>query len=212
MAKPSEMPDGIKSLLIVGLVIVLTAAMYFLVYKGTVDQNRINKAGLQAKLAENEQLRPYEKNLPDLNRQIEMLKQQLEIQRKIVPDDKEVDEFMHMLQNTASSSGIQIRRLTAQPVVTREFYSEVPLAMEVDGPYYSMLTFFDRVSKLERIINMNNLQLGAIREVGSSKTNIRLKGNYEFGPNESVMATCVTTTFFSHDAKPVAPPPAQKKK
>ncbi len=29
--------------------------------------------------------------------------------------------------------------------------------MELDGPYYSMLNFFDRVGKLERIVNVSGL-------------------------------------------------------
>jgi Tfp pilus assembly protein PilO len=31
----------------------------------------------------------------------------------------------------------------------------VPFEMELDGPYYSMLNFFDRVGKLERIVNVS---------------------------------------------------------
>jgi len=39
-------------------------------------------------------------------------------------------------------AGIEIRRYTAKPVSTREFYTEVPFEVELDGPYYSVLNFF----------------------------------------------------------------------
>jgi len=63
-----------------------------------------------------------------------------------------------------------------------------------------MLGFFDRVSKLERIVNVNNLLLASTRKPSDAKA----KKTYQYAPNESVVATCVTTTYFSHDLDPSA--------
>ena len=111
---------------------------------------------LDAKVRENAELEAYRPKLAEIERQLASLKQQLEIERRIVPDEKEVDGFMKMLNVEASKAGIEIRRYTAQPVAAKEFYSEAPFEVELDGPYYSMLGFFDRVAKLERIVNVSN--------------------------------------------------------
>src|SRR5437773_2113679 len=80
---------------------------------------------------------------------------------------------------------------------------------ELDGPYYSMLGFFDQVSKLERIVNVSNLQVATTKKASEAKA----KHTYKYAPNESVVATCVATTFFSHDAPaPVATPAKGKAK
>src|SRR5699024_10820650 len=107
--------------------------------------NEAAQQSLQAKLRENAELESYRPKLKDMERQVANLKQQLEIERRIVPDDKEVDNFMRMLDAEAIKTGIEIRRYTARPVATREYYTEVPFEMEIDGPYYSVLSFFDRV-------------------------------------------------------------------
>ena len=112
---------------------------------------------LESKLRENAELESYAPKLKDMDRQLANLKQQLEIERHIVPDEKEVDGFIKMLDAEALKAGIEIRRYTAKPVSTREFYTEVPFEVELDGPYYSVLNFFDRVGKLERIVNMSGL-------------------------------------------------------
>ena len=61
-----------------------------------------------------------------------------------------------------------------------------------------MLGFFDRVSKLERIVNVNNLLVASTRKPSDAKA----KKTYQYAPNESVVATCLTTTYFSHDLDP----------
>jgi hypothetical protein len=60
-----------------------------------------------------------------------------------------------------------------------------------------MLNFFERVAKLERIINVSNLQMGSLH----SKDGGGFKKNYAYAPQESVGVKCVATTFFSRDPK-----------
>jgi len=86
-----------------------------------------------------------------------------------VPDEKEVDGFMRMLDAEASKAGIEIRRYTSKPTAQKDFYTEVPFEMELDGPYYSMLNFFDRVGKLERIVNVSSLLVSTTRKPSDAK-------------------------------------------
>ncbi len=185
-------------LLAAGLV---TGGLYYTVFKTQRDQNDAARIRLQAKLRENAELEAYRPKLADIERQLTSLKQQLEIERRIVPDEKEVDNFMRMVSEEARKSGVEIRRYTAKPYVTREFYTEVPFEVEFDGPYYSMLGFFERLGKVERIVNVANLMVASTRKPADAKA----KHTYQYAANESVVATCLTTTYFSHDLDPGTP-------
>jgi type IV pilus assembly protein PilO len=207
MSKFNELPTKTQIGIIIGAALALSAALYFVLYKNIVEQNQITAQQLASKRAENDQLRPFQHKLADLNRQIDIYKQQLEIQKNIVPDEKEADQFMHLLQNVGSSAGIYIRRYTAKGINTREFYTEVPFEIEVDGPYYSMLSFFEKIGKLERIINVSGLAMSTVSKPADAKA----KKKYEYAPGESVVATCNATTFFSHDAVPEPAADATKK-
>ncbi len=136
-----------------------------------------------------------------MERQLASLKQQLEIERRIVPDEKQADDFIRAIMAEAMKAGIEVRRFTSRPVSTKDFYSELPFELEVDGPYYSMLNFFDRVGKLERIVNVSNLLVATTRK----PTEAKAKKVYQYAPGESVVATCIATTFFSHDIAPPMP-------
>ncbi|MBI1740740.1 MAG: type 4a pilus biogenesis protein PilO [Acidobacteriales bacterium] len=178
--------------------IVGSVALYYTVFKSQGDENAAAQVKLQAKMRENAELEAYRPKLADIERQVANLKQQLAIERKIVPDEKEVDNFMRMVSGEARRAGVEIRRYTSRPVSARDFYTEVPFEVELDGPYYSMLGFFDRLGKLERIVNVNNLLVASTRKPSDAKA----RHTYQYAPNESVVATCVTTTYFSHDMDP----------
>jgi type IV pilus assembly protein PilO len=203
----NEMP-GLKQWLVLAVgAVVLSGGLYFLVFKSKQDANAQAQQTLTSKLRENAELESYRPKLKDMERQVANLRQQLEIERHIVPDEKEVDGFMKMLDAEAIRTGIEIRRYTAKPVSNHDFYTEVPFEMELDGPYYSVMSFFDHVSKLERIINISNLLIASPKKSGDAK----VKHTYQYAPNESIVATCVASTFFSHDTTPPANASAKTK-
>jgi type IV pilus assembly protein PilO len=178
--------------------LLVTAALHYTVFKTQSDKNTAAQHTLQDKVRENNELESYRPKLKDIERQLASLKQQLEIERRIVPDEKQVDGFIETLDGEAQKAGVELRRYTAKPVAAREYYSELPFDLELDGSYYSMLNFFDRVGKLERIVNISGLMLSNTKNPSGAKA----KHTYQYAPNESVVATCTATTFFSHDLEP----------
>jgi type IV pilus assembly protein PilO len=129
----------------------------------------------------------------------------MEIEKRIVPEEKDVEGFMKMLDAEAAKAGIELRRYSAQATSAKEFYTEVPFEIELDGSYNSMTKFFDQVAKLERIVNVSNLLVANTKRAGEAKA----KHNYQYAPAETVVATCTATTFFSHDTQTAAPAAAK---
>src|ERR1700757_4638659 len=198
--------SGLKQWAVVlGGAVLVTAGLHYTMFKSQRDQNAEAQQKLEAKMRENAELESYRPKLAEIERQLASLKQQLDIERRIVPDEKEVDGFMRMLDAEASKAGIELRRYTAKPTAAKDFYTEVPFEMELDGPYYSMLNFFDHVGKLERIVNVSGLLVSSTKKPGDAKA----KHTYQYAPHESVVATCTATTFFSHDMEPSAGKPGQ---
>ncbi len=207
MAKFSEMSFGARFLVLLLAGAMLGAAYYYVYLSPQVQANQQLKTKIDDKNRENAQLRQFEPKLAELNRQMAILQQQMEIQKKIVPDDKDADQFIRLLHDTAATSGIEIRRYTAMPTGNHEFYSDVPFTIDSDGPYYSVLNFFQRVSELERIVNIDNLQMSNTKTTGPAK----VKGTYPYAPGETVVASCVATTFYSHEPEQPAPAAAPGK-
>jgi type IV pilus assembly protein PilO len=200
MANFSEL-SGIKQwgLVILGGVAV-TAALYFTVFKSQNDKNVAAQHALEEKIRENNELESYRPKLKQIEQQLAELKQQLEIEQRIVPDEKQVDGFITMMDAEAFKAGVELRRYTAKDVKQQQYYTEVPFEMELDGQYYSVLKFFDHVSKLERIVNIGGLLVSTTK----NPTGAKAKRTYQYTPNESIVATFTATTYFSRDLQPPA--------
>jgi hypothetical protein len=66
--------------------------------------------------------------------------------------------------------------------------------LEIDGPYFAVLNFFEKVGTMERIVNIDGLKMSGI----GSKVSAVTKRKYDYAPGESVLVACTAKTFFSH--------------
>src|SRR5262249_29649725 len=106
-----------------------------------------------------QQLSVYKQRKGELTQQMDALNKQLDTLKTIVPEEKETDEFIRLLQGAASASNVDLRRLKALAIVPKDNnYFEMPFEVQADGPYFNILDFFGRLSRLSRIINVGDLQ------------------------------------------------------
>src|SRR5438477_9351154 len=108
----------------------VTAALYFTVFKSQSEKNASTQHALEEKIRENNELESYRPKLKQIEQQLAELKQQLEIEQRIVPDEKQVDGFMTMMDSEAQHAGVELRRYLAKDVKSQQYYSEVPFEME----------------------------------------------------------------------------------
>jgi Tfp pilus assembly protein PilO len=137
-------------------------------------------------------LQVYKQRYGELKQQMDALNKQLDTLKTIVPEEKEVDEFIRQVQGAASASNVQLRSLTSQAIVSKEYHYEMPFEAQADGPYFNVLDFFSRLSRLSRIINVGDVEFS---DPTSSKA-----GHYPLRPGETVSGTFTVTTFFTKPA------------
>jgi type IV pilus assembly protein PilO len=202
MAKLKDIPALQQWAVILGAAALATAGLYFTVYKPQCTQNQAAQQKLQRQLRETAELESYRPRLVQLDRELADIQNQLDAARRVVPEQEEADNFVRMLDAEAAQAGIQVRRYTAKPLVTKDLYTEAPFELELDGPYFALLNFVERLARLERIVNVSGLLLASTRKPGDAKP----RHTYPYSANETVVATCIATTYFSQTLQ--AAPPA----
>jgi type IV pilus assembly protein PilO len=120
------------------------------------------------------------KRLPEFRGQVAELEGRLENLRSVLPDEKDVADLLRRLQTVATQSSLIIKGFRPAPTVVKELHAEWPIALQLDGTYHNLATFFDRVGKFTRIINI-------------SAVDIKTKDRPD--PNSTIVANCVATTF-----------------
>ena len=212
-----ESPWYIQALVFVALAILLLAAGEYVpglpVAKARTELQALHSQDTQLN-QEVSALQVYERRYAEFQQEMTALNKQLDTLQAIVPEEKQTDEFLLLLQGSAAASGVQIRKLTAMPVVSADYHYNMPFGITVDGPYYSIVDFFSRLSRLSRIINVGDMTFSGL---GGGKS----AGGYPMKSNTTVSGSCIVTTFFTNpstapanaSAKPAAKPaatPAQK--
>jgi type IV pilus assembly protein PilO len=180
--------------------VLIAAGVWYAMVRPMEQHNREDLAALQGKKAEITQLMPFQARIAQLNKEIDSYRLQIEQQQLIVPEDKQADGFIRAMQAQAHSSGIELRRFTALPVVTHDFYSEAPFEIELDGPYFAVVRFFEQIGKMERLVSISGLNMANVKTPGQAKA----KKTYAYAAGESVVATCTAAAYFSPKTQPPA--------
>lgn len=189
-----EMSWPIQALAFLVLAVVLVlAGLYVPISPVATARANVDDANsrLDALKKQVEPLRVFQQRRVELQTQMDALQKQLATLQAIVPEDKEVDQFIEMVQGAASGSGVFIRKLETQPVVPHDYHSEMPFKIDADGPYYSVLDFFTRLGRLSRIINVGDIKLTEVKPGEGSTAQFRM------APGTTVTGEFTVTTFFT---------------
>ena len=120
--------------------------------------------------------------------ELKRLENQLDSLKKILPETEEVADLYSRIQQEGTELGLSIVQFRPGAHVPKEFYEEWPINISLNGSYHTLAKFFERLGKLYRIINVNDVTLRTFTRPGSSVT---------------LTAACVATTFiYREETKP----------
>ncbi len=196
MANPfRDMSVIMQGLVALAIAVVLVLAGLYVPFSPVAQERSSYDEAVQQRTKLNQevtQLQVYKQRYGELKQQMDALNKQLDTLKTIVPEEKEVDEFIRQVQGAASASNVQLRRLTAQNIVAKEFHYEMPFEAQADGPYFNLLDFFSRLSRLSRIINVGDFSFD---DPSTGKGT-----QYPVRPGETVSGVFTITTFFTKAA------------
>lgn len=98
-------------------------------------------------------------NLESFKRQREELQKEFEAAKKKLPSSTELPALLTDVTSLGKKSGLEIRIFRPKAEVSRGFYAEVPIELEFYGGYHDVGVFFDRISRLSRIVNITDLRM-----------------------------------------------------
>src|SRR3984885_11607298 len=121
---------------------------------------------------------------------------------KVLPAETEAAAFLSALQQVSNVSGVDLKGWKPEEEQSQAFYAKVPMRLDLGGHFHQIAKFMYEVGRLDRIINIKNIELSEPKVVGDD---VDLK------------ARCLATTFHALKAKPApatsaagaatAPPP-----
>lgn len=99
-------------------------------------------------------------NLNEYREEKAQLEAKLEAALAELPQERAIDELLRQLNDLGVDSELQIVSVEPLQEAREDFFARIPVKMKVAGSYHEVVTFFDLVGKLRRIVNVNEIRLG----------------------------------------------------
>jgi len=152
-------PVPVKALVIAIICAVLAGAWFYLDTLGQLEElNGSEKKELDLK-TEFEEKQKKSANLQDYRDQLAQIETSLAIMIKQMPTQEEVASLLVDISQTGLASGLEFRLFQPGTPVARDFYSELPINIQVIGKYEELSLFVSGLAALPRIVTVHDVKM-----------------------------------------------------
>lgn len=159
MGSFAQLPSAAKAFVLVLLLGVMAAGYYSLVHMAIEEETagaQTRHTALEQQLKEaHDRQKEYLKLREEVANREALDKQNL----RILPVTAEIPAFLDDLNRLAELSGLDVGTVSPQPESTEALFTKVPVGLTMKGKYHEIAKFFYNISRLERAINMEDVQL-----------------------------------------------------
>ncbi|MBW1798716.1 MAG: type 4a pilus biogenesis protein PilO [Deltaproteobacteria bacterium] len=149
----------IRVLILVGTLGLLGGAFYFLIYQPKTDEIRKAKDEVSGLKVQVIKAKRDARRLPEVEaREIEV-DSQFKQALKLLPNEKEVPSLLRNITKLGADAKLEFRLFSPRKESPEHFYFRLPVSIEVSGNYHDVATFFDKVGRMERIVNILNVSM-----------------------------------------------------
>ena len=178
----SQAPQSQKLILGIFLLLIVLFGGYFFVLQPKltqVDSLRGELAKLEAELSQN---RALAANLSRFRAEAAQLRARLQAAQERLPNEKEMPGLYRQLTNLAQQTGLTVVLFQPKEMKQEDVDAEVPITLSAETGYHQLGTFFERMSRLSRLVSMKEMKLqGTEKGPSSIRADVTL-ATYLFRP------------------------------
>lgn len=177
-----------------GIGLILAGAVHYAWFRGLNAEIKTKRADLETLHQEIQKGLAAERKLPQFREEVRRLELELGKLLQVLPSKRNTEELIKRIETLTRQGDFTLKKFTPGEFVPKEFYSEWPIDIQLDGTYHNLALFFDRMSRFSRIINVEDLRVTAVENV----------------PQKSIAAQFMAKTFiYTGDENPAPPAEGQ---
>ncbi|MCF2858876.1 type 4a pilus biogenesis protein PilO [Pseudoalteromonas sp. SMS1] len=154
-----EWPLPVKALCCAMVVLIMLIVGYTMLvsssidrYEGAVRKEQELRKSYRIKYGRSNNLELYRQQMLDMEDQFSQLLRKL-------PTSNETPGLLDDLTYVGTSSGLTFLKIGWLPEVKKEFYTELPINLEVVGSYHEFGEFVSKVAQLPRIVSLHDFRI-----------------------------------------------------
>ena len=182
-----------KSILIAFVCALIGASGYYMLIADSIkklDQTRQQeielKSQFEVRASQASSLTAYREQMIQLE---EMLKNQL----KQLPNKNEVAGLLDDISYIATNNGLKLLRINWEPEIKREFYTELPMRIDLSGQYNQLGQFSADIAALPRIVLLGSFTVNKEAKDGADNLIMSVQAKtYRYDPDQKQNKGTVT--------------------
>jgi type IV pilus assembly protein PilO len=165
----------------------MAGLFFYLIYWPNLEVLKKKKAEVEVLERQVRELRTVAANMKRFQDEAAKLREELKVALTQLPTSKEIPSLLSNISQLGKDSGLEFLLFKPVGEINKDFYAEIPVEIKVKGAYNNVATFFDKVGKLPRIVNISEVSMDSAKEV---------LGRWE------INTSCTATTFKFVDKEP----------
>ncbi len=171
-----KLPTPKKVLILVGILCVIAGLYVYVFFLPWQDSMNVSKGELSKLTKELNESRAITRDLQKFKGEVDRLNEELKSALTQLPNEKEIPEILKSISSLGKESELEFTLFRPKPEVPQQFYAQVPIELTVLGTYHKIGIFFDKVSKLPRIINVVDFNMTRAKDVkGRSESDVLVR-------------------------------------
>jgi len=156
----------IKVAIVAVILLLPIVIFYFLFYQPKAEKiTSLTNKTVQLK-KEVQEAKSKAANIGQFEKELAEAKIKFEEMAMLLPKDKEIPKLLKDISSLGRNAGLDFFTFKPLAETPKDFYAELPVSINVRGPYHNMGFFFDQVSKLERIVSVTNIKMSSPKKEG----------------------------------------------
>jgi len=170
--------------------IALAGTVHYAWFRGLNEEIARKRSELDGLQQEIQKGRAAERKLSQFREEVRRLELELSKLLQILPSKRNTEELIKRIETLTRQGDFTLKKFAPGDFVSKDFYSEWPIAISLDGTYHNLALFFDRMSRFSRIVNVEEMKIAGIAD----------------STGKSISANFVAKTFiYTADEKPETP-------
>ena len=157
--------NKIKLAIFVTLIVLPIGLFYFFSYTKNIQKVEALKQEKVTLLGEIAKAKKAASELDEIKQAIKETEAKFINTATVLPKDKEIPGLLTNISDLGKRAALDFNQFRPGAEIPKDFYAEIPVDIQIKGPYHNLGYFLDKISKLERIVTVNNIKIsGPVKE------------------------------------------------
>ncbi|UKL13084.1 type IV pilus inner membrane component PilO [Dissulfurimicrobium hydrothermale] len=153
-----------KLVILAGSWVIPIAIFWFFIISGDLQELTRLSEDIPRLRDEVTRLEIQKAKIPQIEEELRSMQTLLSEALRLLPEKKDIPSVLTEISNLGNDARLEFNLFSPQTEVLERFYAVIPVKMEFTGSFFDIMGFFDKVSRMGRIVQMREISMDNPRQ------------------------------------------------